>query len=185
MWWFFRKRDDENWNSLHSSLKSSFSGIKEDVGKIHEWIKHLEGHRTDHHSKIDGLTRRIEQIEEVLFAQKQTDVRFKQTAVHVQTAVQTAFEANLMNLSMMERDIIWTLLNTDLELSYDDLAVELGKNKSTVRGQINSIKQKSEGLIRENIENNGRKRFSVNEEIKVKLLKQMKEANKASKRGRK
>jgi len=50
----------------------------------------------------------------------------------------------------------------------------LGKEKSTMRGQINSIKQKSVGLIEEIIEVNGRKRVFIPEEIKEKLLKKAK-----------
>ena len=62
-------------------------------------------------------------------------------------------------------------MNSDLKLSYEDLARLLGKERSTIRGQINSIKQKSEGLIEEITEPNGKKRVFVNEEIKEKLLK--------------
>jgi hypothetical protein len=43
----------------------------------------------------------------------------------------------------------------EMKLSYEDLALMLGKEKSTIRGQINTIKQKSEGLIEEITEKNG------------------------------
>jgi len=39
------------------------------------------------------------------------------------------------------------------------------------RGQINSIKQKSEGLIEEIVEKNGKKRVYVPEKVREKLLK--------------
>ena len=66
------------------------------------------------------------------------------------------------------------LLNSDLKLSYDDLAAMTGKSRATIRGQINSIKQKSEGLVEEIIEKNGKKRVFVPENIKEKLLKNVK-----------
>ena len=50
----------------------------------------------------------------------------------------------------------------------------MGKEKSTIRGQINTIKSKSEGLIEESIEKNGKKRVFIPEEIKEKMLKKQK-----------
>ena len=61
-----------------------------------------------------------------------------------------------------------------MRLSYDDLAAMLGKERSTIRGQINSIKQKSESLIEENIEKNGRKRVYIPENMKEKIIKKTK-----------
>jgi hypothetical protein len=142
--------------------------------------------------KIDFLERVLEEIKEgQTFVQtpsvskhKQTAVRLKQTAVGVQTpvyveqtAVQTAVQTpkqleinelteTLRSLTVMERAVLWTLLNTDLKMSYDDLSVLLGKDKSTLRGQINNIKRKSESLITEFTEINGKKRFFVDEEIR-------------------
>jgi hypothetical protein len=66
------------------------------------------------------------------------------------------------------------LLNTDMNLSYNDLASMLGKEGSTIRGQVNSIKQKSEGLIEESIEINGKKRMYIPENIKEKILRKEK-----------
>jgi predicted transcriptional regulator len=100
---------------------------------------------------------------------KQTDVYTVQTSV--QTDVQTP---NLSNFSITERAILFILLNTDMKLSYDDLSSMLNKEKSTIRGQINTIKSKSESLIEEIIEKNGKKRIFIPEKIKEKLLKKQK-----------
>ncbi len=72
---------------------------------------------------------------------------------------------------MMERAVVWALLNTDLKLSYEDLSVALGKDKSTLRGQINNIKTKSEDLIEEYTERDGKKRFYIGEKKKTEILK--------------
>jgi hypothetical protein len=100
----------------------------------------------------------------------------KQTGVYpVQTAVQTAVQTpNLSQFSVTERAIILVLLNSDMKLSYDDLAAMLQKERSTLRGQINTIKQKSEWLIEETIEKNGKKRVFIPEEIKEKFIKNQK-----------
>ena len=102
-------------------------------------------------------------------------VRDKQTAVvgiqtPVQSSVQSAF---LRNLTASERMLVWVLLNTEMRLSCEDIAVLLNKDKSTIRGQVNNIKAKSEGLVKEVIENTGKKRFFVEEEMKEMLLKQV------------
>jgi DNA-binding CsgD family transcriptional regulator len=103
---------------------------------------------------------------------KQTAVESVQTAG--QTAGQTANFYGISNLSVTERAIVWLLANSELKLSYDDIAAMLGKTKSTVRGQINSIRQKSEGLVMESVERNGKKRVYMPEEIKEKMLKKAK-----------
>ena len=71
----------------------------------------------------------------------------------------------------MERAVLWVLLNTDMKLSYDDIATVLGKEKSTVKVQVNNIKQKNENLISEFIERTGKKRYYVETDLKERLLK--------------
>jgi len=108
---------------------------------------------------------------------KKLPVFDKQTADYdvqetVQTAVQTDnFHGILNKLSGNERLLVLTLMNNDMKLSYEDLALLLGKERSTVRGQVNSIKQKAAGLIEEISENSGKKRVFVNDEIKKKMAK--------------
>jgi len=100
----------------------------------------------------------------------------KQTPVYVvQTGVQTGVQTPKLNqFSVTERAILWILLNTEMKLSYEDISSMLGKEKSTIRGQINSIKQKSEGLLEELIEKNGKKRVYIPDNIKEKMLKKSK-----------
>jgi chromosome segregation and condensation protein ScpB len=70
-----------------------------------------------------------------------------------------------------------------MRLSYEDLARLLGKERSTIRGQINAIKQKSEGLIEESVESNGKKRVHIREEAKEKLQKYAKVRIKGERKG--
>ena len=119
------------------------------------------------------------------FKQSQTvfnkQTTFKPVLNDVQTGVQTGY---LDNLSTTERAIIFVLLNSDMKLSYEDLAAMLGKTKATVRGQINSIKQKSEGLIEEIIGETNKKRVFIPENAKEILLK-TKKMGKSPKKGEK
>ncbi|UZE93725.1 MAG: hypothetical protein IB618_03075 [Candidatus Pacearchaeota archaeon] len=203
--WFGKKKKGDESDKIKDEVKSSFENVKRDMSKISRWIRHLdtkdnvlEGEMGMIRDEIGGIKQDIDGIKSFvsffdtrlasrIFKQKQTPVH-KQTAVQaVQTPVQTVVQtAILRGLTANERLIIWTLLNTDLKLSYDDIAVLLGKEKSTVRGQINSIKQKSGiGLINEFLEISGKKRYYINEKVRNTIFKSIKvKTRKIEKTGR-
>lgn len=179
---------------LEEETKKSFGAVKEDIERVGKWIKHLNEKDKQLFEAISSIKESLSSIrhdidslredldmaplqEENKQLLKKTPVFDKQTAVqHVeesnQTPVQTGnFGDFLKSLSSNERLIVFTLLQSEMKLSYEDLALLLGKERSTVRGQINAIKQKSEGLIEEFIEKNGKKRVFIPEEMKEKLSK--------------
>ncbi len=175
---------------LESDVMDSFNSVKQDFGKVSQWITHLDGKHNNHDAQLSAikddildLRADIEEIKDFisffgakLSKQSQTPARKQTALLAVQTPVQTAVQtAVLDNLTVMERAIVWALLNSsDMKLSYEDLSAMLGKDKSTIRGQINAIKQKSEGLIEEQISENGKKRVFVPEEIRQMVLKSVK-----------
>ena len=188
--WFKNKQVKE----LEEKTKTGFSDVKKDIESAGKWIKHLDKQDKRLFDIIFSLKQEISSIKDELGALregidlsieetknkqlfKKLPVLDKQTAVGgvevaVQTAVQTDnFYGILKNLSANERLVIFTLLNSEMKLSYEDLAMLLGKERSTIRGQINSIKQKSVGLIEEISEKNGKKRVFIPEEIKKKFQK--------------
>ena len=187
---FLRKRRDseDKFSHLHNSLDESFSRIKEDMQGVGEWIKHLDQIKHHHHEKLQNVDSRLRAVEEFmhnlieqsplddvskqLSKQEQTAVRPKQTALlsKQQEIVQTNIEKALFSLTAMERTVVWSLLNTDLLLSYEDMERILGKDQSTVRGQINNIKRKIPELILEKSESNGKKRFYIEEKQKRNIL---------------
>lgn len=192
--WFRKKDNKEEVYKLQAAVQTGFTHVKGDISNISTWIKHLneknkqqEDQISDVYEELSTIRSELENIKNMidilgnkkLFKQPQT-VFNKQTAVQaVQTAVQTPvqsifFDNFLDNLSITERAIIWVLLNSELKLSYDDLAAMLGKERATIRGQLNAIKQKSEGLIGEQIEANNKKRFYIPEKIRGILLKKVK-----------
>ena len=187
MFWFFnRKKEVEKFKQ---EVQDSFNHVRQDFNKVGQWIKHIDGKSANQDKEISDIKEHIFQIQSDLdeiksfvsvFGQgagkqvqtgvdKQTGVGVVQTPV--QTAVQTAF---LDGLTVMERAIVWALLNSEMRLSYEDLAALLGKDKSTIRGQINTIKQKSEGLIEEFSESNGKKRLYIPEKMREIILKSVK-----------
>ncbi len=188
--WLFGWRDKK----LERKTEQAFSAVRKDMDSVGKWLKHLDGRDkqlfdmfreferdlSSVKNEIDGLREGLLLIEESKKNKQvfeKQGVYDKQTAVWgvgkaVQTAVQTAnFYDILKNLSSNERALVFTIMNSEMKLSYEDLALLLGKEKSTIRGQVNSIKQKSEGILEEISEKNGKKRVFVPEETKEKLLK--------------
>ena len=204
--WFFGNSRKNEIEVVKEEIKGSFFNVKEDMDKISQWVKHLHGQdvsRDKDISEVKGdLTTMKEEISELKDLVSSLTVDYgkqvfttavqnkrKQTAVEgvqtpVQTPVQTANFYGISNLSVTERAIVWLLANSELKLSYDDVAAMLGKTKSTVRGQINSIKQKSEGLILEVNERNGKKRVYMPDEVKEKMVKKAKVRVKKRKKSR-
>ena len=189
-WLFGKKKSVER---LEEDVQNSFSLVKEDIDKISNWIKHL--HKQDQNAEttlqslkdelstvkreIAGLKDAMSMVDERVFKQlfkTPRRVLREQTAVEaVQTPVQKPVQTGVLDsFSMMERALFAIMLNSDLKLSYDDLAAMTGKSRATVRGQINAIKQKSDGVIEEIIEKNGKKRVFVPDEVKERMLKSVK-----------
>ena len=188
--WFFGKRV----RKLEEETKKSFSEVKKDMDVVGKWVKHLDSKdkqlfdliravQMDLSSigeEIVGLREGIDVVAEAgknkqVF--KKLPVLGKQTAVQdVQEAVQTAVQTGeiyeiLKNLSSNERLIVYTILNNEMKLSYEDLALLLGKERATIRGQVNAIRQKCDGLIEEVVEKSGKNRVFIVPEIREKLAK--------------
>lgn len=191
---FTKKAEKEDVEQLKMAVQTGFNKVKQDLNSYSQWIKHLDGNHTSLNSEISGLKEELATVSEELenvknmlaivgkgsFYQQPQTVFNKQTANvdvlnTVQSTVQTVF---LDNLTTNERAIVFVLMNSDLKLSYEDLAAMLGKRKSTIRGQVNSIRQKSEGLIEEIIGENNKKRVYIPEQTRDLLLKTNKVRNK-------
>jgi predicted transcriptional regulator len=190
VWFFSKKAEKKDLEELKQAVQTGFNSVKQDFGNTSTWIKHLktndDGLKDDIselNEELASMREELESMKNVLsivgkggvFKQSQTvfnkQTPFKGVLNTVQTGVQTVF---LDNLSTTERAIIFVLLNADMKLSYEDLASMLGKRKATIRGQVNSIKQKSEGLIEEIISENNKKRVYIPENMKNSLLKAQK-----------
>ena len=194
MWSFFGHK--KKIEKLRDDVQDSFGHVKKDFNKVGEWITHLDGKHTKQEDDILNIKNQLLDIQNDILEikdfisffgpqmskQKQTST-IKQTS---QSVVQTDVQTDVLsNLTVMERGIIWALLNSEMKLSYEDLAALLGKNKSTIRGQINTIKQKNYNLIMESREFSGKKRLYVPDEIKDSIIKSVKIKVSQSKKGKK
>ncbi len=185
---FNKKAEKREVELLKQAVQTGFNSAKQDINNMSQWIKHLDSNDSELKDQVLSLNEELASVKDELenlknmvsilgdrpsFKQRQT-VFNKQTSVlgvlnTVQTPVQTGI---LDNLSVTERAIMFTLLNSgDMKLSYEDLAAMLGKDKATVRGQVNAIRQKNEGLIEEMVGENNKKRLFIPEEVKNVLLK--------------
>ena len=174
-------------------VQDSFDHVKKDFNKVGEWIKHLDDKHGSHEDEISNIKDQLmtihedlielkdfvsffgPQISKGLSKQTQTGAVKQPLPNAVQTPVQTGVQTDVLEaLTVMERAIVWALLNSEMKLSYEDLAALLGKDKSTIRGQINAIKQKNEALIKESREVNGKKRLYISDEIRSMVVKSVK-----------
>jgi predicted transcriptional regulator len=188
--WIFGKKEAE---TIKEDTKKGFESVKKDISSVSGWIKHLDSEKNLQQKEISDIKNILSSMQEDMDGLKnivsmmngltpnkafKTPKRLldKQTAVYaVQTGVQTGVQTpNLSQFSVTERAILWILLNSDMKLGYDDISAILGKEKSTIRGQINKIRSKSEGIVEESIEKNGKKRVYIPEEMKEKMLKKQK-----------
>jgi len=186
---------------LRGEVQDSFNHVKKDFNKVGEWIKHLDDKHVSHGDEISSIKDQLltihedlmelkdfvsffgPQISKGLSKQTQTSAAKQPLLGAVQTPVQTGVQTDILeNLTVMERAIVWALLNSEMKLSYEDLAALLGKDKSTIRGQINAIKQKNEGLIEESREVNGKKRLYIPDKIRATVVKSVKVKIKGSKK---
>ncbi|PIN91407.1 hypothetical protein COU57_00710 [Candidatus Pacearchaeota archaeon CG10_big_fil_rev_8_21_14_0_10_32_14] len=181
--WLFRSQD--NTQRVEEDTKKGFEKVREEMGNITRWIKHLDSQRDIQGEEINEIKESLSSLKGEIEGLKNMvsllgnlrpgggfktprQMSIKQVpdygvGVGVQTAVQTP---NLSIFTVNERALLWILLNTDMRLSYEDLATMLGKEKSTIRSQINTIRQKNGEMIEEIIEKNGKKRVFVPEGIK-------------------
>ena len=187
--WFSGKKEVKR---VEEDTKAGFEAVKKDITAVTGWIKHLDSEKNIQEKEVEAIKdvlstvqEEIESLKNVLAMMNELKrkqvfktaraVSNKQTGVYaVQTGVQTGVETPILDqFSVTERAILWILLNSDIKLSYDDLAAMLGKERSTIRGQINRIKQKG-NFLEEVVENNGKKRVYIKEEIREKMLKKAK-----------
>ena len=178
---------------LREDIQDSFSHVKKDFNKVGKWITHLDDKHVSHGGEIEKIKNQLSTIQDDIIelkdfisffgpqlskrSSKQTQTSsIKQSSLNVvQTPVQTAVQPGVLdNLTVMERALVWAMLNSDMKLSYEDLAALLGKDKSTIRGQINTIKQKNSDLIMESLELNGKKRLYIPNNIRAIIVKSVK-----------
>lgn len=196
--WFKKNVHKHEFDEHKEAVQTALNRVKQDFSNISRWIKHLDEQDSGIKNEVfyikDELTTIKDELEEIkklleeeekpaLLKQRQTSKQ-QQTAVYaVQTAVQTTVQAAFFNkLSLSEKAIVVILVNSDMKLSYEDIGAMTGKDSTTIRGQINSIRQKAPGIIEEQIEKNNKKRLYIPDKIRGILLRKVKVRAKSGKK---
>lgn len=196
---FNKKAEKIEVEQLKLAVQTGFNSAKADINNMSKWIKHLDSNDSNLNQEISELREELSSVKDELenlknmlaitanrpiFKQRQTAFTKQTDVLDVLNTVQTPVQTGILdNLSVTERAIMATLLHSnDMKLSYEDLAALLGKDKATIRGQVNSIRQKNEGLIEELIGENNKKRIFVPEKIREILLKTKKVKSKDKKK---
>jgi hypothetical protein len=137
---------------LEEKTQKGFESVKRDMDSVGKWVKHLDDKDkqlfdlvfslkediSTLHDEINSLREAVnmmdvEKEKEQLF--KKLPVLDKQTDdLDVQKVVQTAVQTDnihgiLKNLSGNERILVFTLLNNEMKLSYEDLALFVGERE--------------------------------------------------------
>ena len=121
---------------LRTEVQDSFNHVKRDFNKVGEWIKHLDDKHVSHVDEITNIKDQLltihedlmelkdfvsffgPQISKGLSKQAQTGVIKQPLSGAVQTPVQTGVQTDILeNLTVMERAIVWALLNSEMKLS--------------------------------------------------------------------
>ena len=134
MFGFFSKKvEKQEFQQLKEAVQTDFNSVKQDMGNVSHWIKHLETSNSKLNEEVQELREilstindEVENIKNVvavvgnreMFKRPSTvfnkQTVFKGVLNSVQTGVQTVF---LDNLSATERAIVLVLLNSDIKLS--------------------------------------------------------------------
>jgi hypothetical protein len=191
--WLFKKVQKDEFEQHKSGVQTALNTVKQDMTSLSKWIKHLDEQDSSIKDEVKSINTELNYIRqdleemkkmlsetsvpkfEIPFKQQQTTQHKQTTVFDIQTAVQTDVQAAFFNkLSLSEKALVMILVNSDMKLSYEDLGAMMAKDTATIRGQINSIKQKCNGLIEEQVEKNNKKRIYIPEKIKGILLKRAK-----------
>ena len=72
--------------------------------------------------------------------------------------------------SAKEMGVLNALLNSEIPLTYEEIAAQVNISQITVKGYINSIKKIKPDIILENTKGRGRKAYSVKSEYRIRVL---------------
>ena len=189
---FRRKVKKEEFEEHKKAVQTALNSAKGDVVNLSKWVEHLDntdsglkGDIDDVYEELATVKNELEELKNMVslainpkLLRKNSAVPAavgKQTAVFgVQNAVQSTVQTDFLDrLSISERSLVMILLNSEMKLSYEDLGAMMGKDSTTIRGQINNIKQKCDGLLAEQIEKNNKKRLYIPDKLKDSLLKRV------------
>ncbi|VVB60865.1 Uncharacterised protein [uncultured archaeon] len=155
--------------SSHSGQAIGLESANEDVPVLKSQLRALESKMTENRKKINELMQLSR-----LSIQNYDEIREIKQQIGSKERVQKAPSVNERykpeGFSAKESKIINALLNSEIPLTYEEIAAQVNISPITVKGYINSIKRKNQDIIVENAKGKGRKAYSIRQEYKIKIL---------------
>lgn len=171
---------------LKSSLKDSFSNVKQDISSIGDWIKVFKEKDKTHEEKfkeIDGQIQVLQRLVEHQMAKNEDNLnersivhervqsfnRSDQSFMNVQKAVGSTKSIS-KRLTPMQKKVVALLSIAKKPINYETIARELRINLVTVRRHINDIKRAGLDIKEKVSVDNKRKVFFIEEQTKQKII---------------
>lgn len=138
---------------LKAQIATMGNDMLETNKKINE-IMRISRLAIQNHDAINELSRQIISIERNTPKKELIDNEIQRNA----------------ELSSKESLVLNALLNSEIPLTYEEIAAQVNISPITVKGYINSIKKAKSGIILENSKDRGRKAYSIKSEYRIKVL---------------
>ena len=176
VFWFFRKKSDDEIRKVHHIMDKSFSNIKKDIGSLSSWITHFKGKHDEHEGSFDKIMKDIESIKD-MFENHMKEHHSEEESPIVIERVQSFKQPvqSFMNVQVLkdkmtpsQKNLLNLLRNASIPLDYEIIAKELGLSTVTVRRHMNDIKRLFEIKEMRDVDR-GRKVFYIDKEAKMTL----------------
>ncbi len=153
--------------------RQAFPGLEDaQIPRIKSQLESLESKMLENRKKVGELLSLSK-----LSIQNYDDIkeikRLMQSNERPKPAVNLTAEGSAKNtggFSAKETRILNALLNSEIPLTYEEIAVQVNISPITVKGYINSIKKAQSSIILENAKGKGRKVYSIKPEYRLSVL---------------
>ena len=136
---------------MKSQLSAMDAGLLEMKSKINE-IMGISRLAIQNHDEIKDLKRRM------ISAEKTTSIDSENETVREG------------DFSAKESRILNALMNSEIPLTYEEIASQVNISPITVKGYMNSIKRANPNIILENTKGRGRKAYAIKSDYRIKVL---------------
>jgi len=176
VFWFFKKKRDDEIKNIHGIIEKSFSNVKKDMGNLSSWIHHFKGKHEEHNDSFDKLMNDIEYIKKIFENHVEEHHSEEERSIAIER-VQSFNRSNqsFMNVQVLkdkltpsQKKVINLLSKANIPLDYETIAKELKLSIITIRRHINDIKKVFELKEMSDIDR-GRKVFYIDKKTRMTL----------------
>lgn len=186
MFWFFKKRGDLNkkFEQLKESLSYSFSNVKKDIVLLKDELSLM---KEDQNERILELETKVDLLASIIEGKPENKFMLEEKGVieRVQSfnrSGQSFMNVQLIgNLTPAQKQVILLLLHENEAVDYKTIGKRLGINEITARRHINDIERSGVKINKKMSVKTKRKMFFLDDDLKNKLLKSVRQSTKTKK----